>query len=254
MRRFVISILVVFVFTGVPYCQLKTLATFEEMTIAKIKIGMTPGEVKRAIGNPQSIEGGFPNSSEEIIEEMPEQVGQLNNSTWFYVYKLIRIEVDDDTTLYTINGVSVSSTLYDEYKGSDSILIYKGELVSKSWIVDDYRINGIMVSKEVYNGYSTSDSIYLFNGHIMSIDYKHYPGTTAVKKNSSDTYVAHMYTGKAITPSRVWKNPKLTSVIVKHSKISKSFMPVLCVIFDRGTQVVADGKVFFEINSQAVAH
>jgi hypothetical protein len=55
---------------------------------------MTPGEVKRAIGNPQSIEGGFPNSSEEIIEEMPEQVGQLDNSTWFYAYKVIRIYVE----------------------------------------------------------------------------------------------------------------------------------------------------------------
>ena len=42
---------------------------------------MTPDEVKRVVGRPQAIEGGFPNSNESIVTDLAEQAGQINNST-----------------------------------------------------------------------------------------------------------------------------------------------------------------------------
>ena len=51
----------------------------------KIEVGMTVNEVKRILGRPETVSGGFPHCSEgEILDDMPEQVGQISSSTWFY--------------------------------------------------------------------------------------------------------------------------------------------------------------------------
>jgi len=62
-------------------------STLRDWTVLskKIEVGMSVNEVKRILGRPETVSGGFPHcSEEEILDDMPEQVGQMSSSTWFY--------------------------------------------------------------------------------------------------------------------------------------------------------------------------
>lgn len=185
-----ISVLILFILCCVTpsNAQLDKLLAFEKTTNAKVEVGMSTEEVKKALGRPKAIEGGFPNADELIISGMPEQAGQLNNSTWFYFFKQITVNVDDPT--YKVNGFPVSEEDYVAYLRLNEVYIYKGQVIHPR-MADSYKV--------------LQD-----------------PKLIIVSKNTATTY----------------KNSK-------PKKVRQSYTPVYCVIFDRGTQVVASTKMFF---------
>lgn len=160
----------------------------------RVSVGSSTEEVKKILGKPKAVEGGFPNTDEILPLKFPEQVGQLNNSTWFYFLPIRKI-------------------------------IYTAPLEAKCIL------NGFEVSKELYEGYIGIDSIYLYKGKPaylnMAEGYKVLkdPNLKLVKKEKTGTSMK----------------------ILKGRKVTSSFIPVLCIVFDKGTQVVAATKVFFKI-------
>jgi hypothetical protein len=194
MQRLTIITCLIVALTTQSRAQVLDLVRFEEKTKSKIQVGMTPDEVKRVLGRPQAIQGGFPKSETTIIADLPEQVGQINNSTWFYFYPHLTVKVDEPKkTLYTVNGLEVPEDLFDTYVGAELVYIYKGQIVHP----------------EAGKSYESLRDVNL----------------RIVKKNADRSSVQHL-------PAR---------------RVSKSFLPIFAVIFDKGTLVVADTKVFFKI-------
>ncbi len=106
------------------------LSNFKKKKDALIQIGFSTSEVKAKIGNPKSIESGFPQIGGCKIADSPKMVGQLNNSTWFYMYTAIPIKFDDKG--YFVNGINTTEELYFEYKDSETVNLLDGKVISKS--------------------------------------------------------------------------------------------------------------------------
>jgi hypothetical protein len=189
--RFILTILF---FTNLSSAQRSQLEDFEKRYSKKIEVGMSPQEVKKSIGRPKAIQGGFPNTDSSIIDELPEQVGQLNNSTWFYFYPLI--------------------------------------IISTSQKEDDkFFINNMEVSEGLYNDYADLKEIYLSSGTVIyPVDKDQFrkldPGNSSVQ--SKDQTTTYQVKGKPFIETKV-------------------YLPTLCIIFDRGTQVVASTKIIFQL-------
>ena len=165
--------------------QLAKLRNFEASVAKKIETGMSTAEVKTILGRPKAIESGFPDSRESIVDSLPDQRGQLNNSTWFYFYNPISIDVDK----YVVNAFSVSKEMFEAYNDKDTVYFHNDSMIFPSQ-VESYR--------------SLRD-----------------PGLHSVLKS---------------------KDQEFTSI----RKVRRTFLPILCVVFDRGTLAVALTKMYFK--------
>jgi hypothetical protein len=182
--------LLLFITTSFLFCQNKSIDDAKKI-ISKIKVGMSQSDVKAIIGLPDAVEGGFPYTDDLIIKGMPEQRGQLNNSTWFYKRK----------TYYLQRMIETKYT---------------------------YFINDEEVPKYIYNDYHSSDSVYILGYDII-------PHSMAEQyKILKDTRL-HI---KPIDTSRTFMKT------IKGMEVYDIIEPIICVIFDRGTNVVAATKYF----------
>ena len=175
------------------FAQLKKLDQFEHTYLKKAEVGMTADEVKKVLGRPRAIEGGFPEISGRILATVPNQAGQLNNSTWFYWYDNISYVYDyQGGKRYYVNDRPVTEELFIEYKDREKVFLYKDEVIDTS------------IAKE-----------YLFlKDPNLIVAYRDY--RTEMREEKS-------------------------------KKITQKLKPILCVIFDKGTQVVADTRIYFLI-------
>lgn len=186
--------LIVFFSFSSLYSQIDKLTQMKQRLEKKVSVGSTTEEVKKILGKPKSVEGGFPNSDEMILKYLPEQVGQLNNSTWFYFFHAFKITYEtQDKILYYLNGQEISQSLFFDYYKRDSIYFYNGEPIS------------VVLAERFKN--------------LRDISLKLIP-----KKQNKCFY-------KKL-------NPHIETAL---------YIPILCVIFDRGTQVVASTRVYFEL-------
>jgi hypothetical protein len=179
---------------SLSFAQVSNLLEYETRVSKKIEVGMSGEEVKKKIGRPKAVESGFPNTQEKVILELPEQVGQLNYSTWFYFFDKITA------------------------------------IIPKT-IDEQFFINGIEVSEEVYIYYKDFQEIYLFDGNIIFPDAKDY-----YRKKDSTRFV--------VQPRRATDTHYLMARVVNEKK---EVIPILCILFDRGTQVVASTKFLFQL-------
>lgn len=197
MNKIIYTLIFISIFVKANNAQLDDLFRLKTNLEKKVSVGSTTDEVKKILGKPKAIESGFPKTDEILPFEFPEQVGQLNNSTWFYFLPARNIVHNSSAeAICYLNGFKVNQDLYDAYATLDSIYLYKG--------------------KPAY--------LYMAEGYKVLKD----PDLKLVKKETSNT----------------------SKKIVKPHRVTSSFIPVLCVIFDKGTQVVATTKVFFQIVSQ----
>ncbi len=183
--------LLLFITTSLLLCQNNS-PNDEKNIIPKIKVGMSQSDVKAIIGLPDAVESGFPDTDDLILREMPEQRGQLNNSSWFYHRKTH----------------ALSRMTKNKYK---------------------YFINDKEVQKRIYEDYLSEDSIYVYSGNIIAINL----AWQYMKLNDN-----HLCT---IAKDTLKTFKKLD---VKGKKVYDFFKPVICIIFDRGTNVVASIKLF----------
>lgn len=167
------------------------ISNFKKKKDVLIQVGFSTSEVKAKIGNPKTIEGGFPELSSCSVSHNPKMVGQMNNSTWFYIYEPITIKVDEKG--YYVNGRNTTEDLYFEYKDSETVNLVDGKVISKA----------------IASAYKNANNS---NLSVIPID------------KSKTFYKSELNTD------------------------SKLVIPVYCVIFDRGTQVVASTVAFFLSN------
>jgi hypothetical protein len=115
------------------FSQTYELLSFKKTKDTKIEIGMSIQEVKKAFGSPKSIELGFPEDEETIIQSFPNMKGQLNYSTWLYVYDPIYLDLNENTNQgYFINNIAVSKFDYDSYKDLAEVYLYEGKIINPS--------------------------------------------------------------------------------------------------------------------------
>jgi hypothetical protein len=189
-----ISVLILIITINFSYAQVSKLLEFENRILKKVEVGMSGEELKKKIGKPKAVEGGFPDTEERIIVDLPEQKGQLNYSTWFYFFEVLTITVP---------------------RSPD----------------DKYFINNVEVFEDMYNDYKDLSEIYLVDGSII------YPaGRNDYQRMDSAKF--------SIQPKNM-KETRYEKGRVVNEK--KKFLPILCVLFDRGTQVVASTKFMFKI-------
>ncbi len=125
-----LSILTTLLLLGSSYAQVSKLAEFENKVSKQIQVGMTGEEVKKKIGRPKAVQGGFPNTDDRIIIELPEQAGQLNYSTWFYFFDIITITVPKDSDAkFFINKIEVSEGMYNDYKDLEEIYLVDSSII-----------------------------------------------------------------------------------------------------------------------------
>lgn len=188
----------IFVFSGVNAQQFDLLKLQSDIDRFKkpkdklISVGFSTSEVKTKIGNPKSISGGFPDSNSLFIFKMPEMAGQLNNSTWFYMYNPIYVEINYKNYAYTVNGLGADEDIYSSYISKNEVFIVDGELVSY----------------DIGHGYKVTKSKRL---KIQPLD----KSTTQINTDA------------------------------KQETLKTKVIPVYCVIFDKGTQVVASTSAYF---------
>ena len=193
LKQFLIVFSLLNLITFISVAQIKSLVDRETQLKAKVQIGMSTDEVKKSIGRPKAVESGFPDSDELIITSLPQQNGQLNNSTWFYYY----------SRFITVPRIENGDTLW--------------------------YINGLQVEKEVYKSYLNMDVVYFRDNQVidsaLGAQYEFFNNKSASKR-PKDKETTHF-------------------VKEKDQKMIDTVAPILCVIFDRGTNVVADIKVYF---------
>jgi len=220
-----VSILATLLMLHSTHAQVSKLIEYEKKVSKPIQVGMSGEEVKKMIGRPKAVEGGFPKTDSIIISELPEQVGQLNYSTWFYFYGVISIDAPKAIEAkYFVNSVEVSEDKYNEH------------------IAVKFFINKMEVSEEMYNDYKGLEEVYIDDNEIIFPVSKEY-----YQKQDSSTFSiqrkSHQDTYKL--PPKLGKG---TYIVKPHMGTEKlKFVPVLCVLFDRGTQVVASTKVLFQL-------
>ncbi len=225
--------------------------------VNKISIGSSPEEVKSKLGKPSAVEVGFPDSEELIFFEAfnPHQSGQLNYTTWFYYLskKDITYTVYADTS-YFINAEQVSIDLYNYYLDKDSVY-YKPIC----------KINNEDVPLDIYNYYLDKDSIYINSTY--NIDYppkrlsqkssgseasKKKMGRLFMKKESQEMKLGGLESSILLI-RKYKKEYVLEKKVSQEKKVNKQhnsndkFLPILCIIFERGTNVVASIKVYFQL-------
>ena len=193
-RQVAIACSLIIFLISISVTQEKSLLDRGDRIKAKVQIGMSTDEVKKSIGRPKAVESGFPDSDELIISSLPDQHGQLNNSTWFYYY----------------------------FKQSSKVpRIEEGET---KWF-----INGVQVEEDLYNSYLNKNFVYFRQDHVI------------------DSAIASQY--EFFNDKSVSKQPKnqetTRSIKENDHKLIDTVIPILCVIFDRGTNVVSDTKIYF---------
>jgi hypothetical protein len=194
LNKIIYTLIFISIFVQTNNAQFSDLLRLKTNLEKKVSVGSTTEEVKKILGKPKAIESGFPKTDEILPLEFPEQVGQFNNSTWFYFLPVHKIVYSSPVeALCYLNGFKVNQDLYDAYATMDSIYFYKG--------------------KPAY--------LYMAEGYKVLKD----PELKLVKKEITGTSIK----------------------MLKPHKMTSSFIPVLCVIFDKGTQAVASTKVFFQI-------
>lgn len=250
------------------------LAEYNLQLVNKISIGSSPDEVKKILGKPAVVEAGFPESDEMLFyDEFPsDQAGQLNYTTWFYKFtkKKITYTVYADTT-YMINGEVVPIDIYEFYLDKDSIYYYPLCL-----------INDQLISINLYQSYLNKDSVYY--NRFGSIDYapKTESPETLKQMNNSEVrdndasrnarlkspHIGETKGHYSKIKSQKFKLDKmiLSTVditlnkktyalvkkksqemkIMKQHKKSDTFLPILCIVFEKGTNVVATTKAYFQ--------
>lgn len=104
-----------------------------------VSVGLSPSEVKSKIGNPKAVESGFPDSREMLISEMPGMAGQINYSTWFYVFEPKDLILPKST--YIVNGEPTSERIYLSYIGKSLVYYVEGKLISED-LAKDYKLTG----------------------------------------------------------------------------------------------------------------
>jgi hypothetical protein len=219
---FILAPLLIFEST---HAQASKLAEYERRLTKQIEVGMSAEEVKKKIGRPKAVESGFPNTDSLIILDMPAQVGQLNYSTWFYFFSILSLDVPKPIAAKCfVNGTEVSETEYENY------------------IAGQFVINKTEVSEEMYNDYKDLEEIYLVDKEIIFPVSKEYyqkedSSTFSIQpKNHKDTYRV---------PRKIGKGTYTTKAHIGSEKLM--FVPIFCVLFDRGTQVVASTKMMFQL-------
>jgi len=190
MKLHVVALLLL-MFTSLTYAQISKITDFEKKMKAKVETGMSTDEVKKVLGRPKAVEGGFPDEASSFITEYPEQKGQLNYTTWFYAYPMMTV-MRDQPAGFKVNGEHVEEDDYNLYKDLDMVYYYEGKVIGPS----------------------------------MGKSYADLKNPNLVIKS---------------------KDPSTTMVVKSKKKVPQNLMPVVCVIFDKGTQVVADTKVFFKL-------
>jgi len=94
-----------------------------------------------------------------------------------------------------------------------------------------FTINNIAVSEYIFNSYKDSANVYFYKDKIIHpLEVQSY----IILKNEN---LSHSPIKRETTKSL-------------SSKIKYSYIPFLCIIFDKGTQVVADQKKFFLVAEQ----
>jgi hypothetical protein len=193
--RFPPIFLFLILITSAAFGQISQLVSLEEKYSKKVDVGMSPDEVKRILGKPKAVEGGLPESDSQFVTELPDQVGQINNSTWFYFLPIQRLLVDEPgAEIYIINNERVSKELYESYLHLDTVYFYQGEI---------------------------EDPVY-GRAHALMRDSK-------LRILPKDTLMS-------------------SAITLKGQTLRKEFRPIFCVIFDRGTQVVAATKMLYKID------
>ncbi len=97
---------------------------------------MLPSEVKAKIGNPKAVEGGFPNSRNLIILDLPQMAGQMINSTWFYASDPVSVAMPNYS--YFVNGQMVDEQIFLNYRGATEVYFYEDKLISQG-MGDSYK-------------------------------------------------------------------------------------------------------------------
>lgn len=124
------------------------LKKFKIIKDSKVHLGMTAQEIRSLLGSPKAIEGGFPQSEEQLIKEFPNMVGQLNNSTWIYFYDPITVTLMKG---FYINGQEVNEQEYNAYKELRMIYLLDGKVIDPV-MAEGYKItkkkNLIVVPKD----------------------------------------------------------------------------------------------------------
>ena len=140
MKVFLSTVILLFIYVSLATAQIDKLLSIKDKLEKKISVGSSTDEVKKIIGKPDAIEGGFPNSNSTIISDLPEQVGQLNSSTWFYFLPKRKVTYDlpEDGLCY-LNGIQVSIDVYNEYIAQDSIYLHEGIPVPYS-MAEGYKV------------------------------------------------------------------------------------------------------------------
>lgn len=91
-----------------------------------------------------------------------------------------------------------------------------------------YSINGVSVTEADYKKYATIDEAYYIDGRIITIE-------------NAEGYKV---TGRGNELKKVpITERKYTSA--SNEKVNKTFIPMLCIIFEKGTQSVADSRMYF---------
>lgn len=186
---FFISIINVFALNGQEVNDFISLSLekFKNSKDSKIKVGFSPTEVKAKIGNPKAVESGFPNSTELIVVGSPDMSGQMNNSTWFYIFEPIEVKLPE--IIFFVNGFLTNEQTFLAYRGNIDVYLYEKKLISPG----------------------------------MGEGYK-------ITKNSK-LEIVPLNREKTFSETTGGKPYKMT--------------PLYCIIFDKGTQVVAATKAYF---------
>lgn len=205
MKIFIITTLIIIQVSHLSFCQVSKqenkeriikMALFQiyandyeqldnkrEQFLKGIKVGSSITLIKKKLGDPFSIELGFPDVDALTVDLFPKFVGQMNYTTWVYKKKTITSEHSVDFCY--INDVLVENYIYSDCLGKSHVFMYKDFILPPSADLND-----------------------------------HFEG---------DLYI---------------KEP-IKSMEIRPTKIISRYTPVLCIIFEKGTQVVAEAKLFF---------
>jgi hypothetical protein len=221
--------------------------------IKRVPIGSTVSEVKAALGKPLSIKAGFPDYGYDILPVIPDFIGQTDYSTWTYHEKLVTHTWKDTTGGgVEIDGYPVSKGLWTSYRELDTIWWeVREELFMVTLRGNDGSEREFQVIEESYNSVDVGDTVEP-KVHVLNLFRLDALGKggglgteTVIKKHSRIDIGAvadpdHLpYPNKA----KLKRDCIVKPIPLRHITKSTVFVPLVFVIFDKGTQAVASIKV-----------
>ena len=134
----------------------------------------------------------------------------------------------------------------------DRVYIYKGSVISpqsgKSYSQLVYTVNGFDISELMFDRYLSVDSVYILVGMVVSpeegkrLELLGDDNLRIVQKEVDHTRVQSVFDEHLKVVKKDGKQTLIRTVQAR--KVTKQFIPIVAVIFDKGTQVVAATRVF----------